>query len=164
MRLQPKSKMVISMLGYGTVLGGIAGALAMVILILSSDPLRLLSDILPVMLSEILSIASFGLILGGVFGMIAGIYSGLVMALMTSVFYADIPSYKGYKLAMGICATMITALYLYKGVWHLRLDGINPSAWNITMVLLVSLAIYASQQVASAYLVEWSIRKQKAYL
>lgn len=164
MRLQPKSKMIISMMGYGTALGGLAGALSMVILILSSDSFQLLSNILPVMLSEILSVASFGLILGGVFGTITGIYSGLAMALMTSVFYADIPSHTGYKLAMGICATLMTAFYLYNAVWHLRLDGINPSAWNITMVLLVTLAIYASQQVASAYLVEWSIRKQKAYL
>ena len=101
MRLQPKSKMIVMTLGYGIVLGGLAGALSMVILILLSDPFRLLSDIFPVMLSEILSIASFGLILGGVFGMMAGIYSGLAMALITTVFYANIPSHNAYKIAMG---------------------------------------------------------------
>jgi len=156
--------MFVAMLGYGTVLGGLAGMLSMVILILSSTAFQFFSDILPVMLIEILSIASFGLILGGIFGTIAGIYGGIAMALITSVFYADIPSRNGYKLAMGVCAAITTVLYLYSGVWHLRLDGINASSWNITMLLLISLGIYASQQVASAYLVEWSIRKQKASL
>jgi len=163
MRLEPKSKIIVNMIRYGVVLGGLAGALSMLTLILSSDTFQFLGNTLPIIFIEILSIAAFGLIYGGIFGLIAGIYGGVAMAVVTTLFYADIPSHNAYKLAMGVITTLSTALYLYSGVWHLRLDGMNISAWNIMMVLFVGLAIYASQQVASSYLYEWSIRKQKAY-
>ena len=163
MRLQPKAKIIVNMLRYGTVLGGFAGALSMVILILSSDSFQFLGDTLPVMFIEILSIAAFGLIYGGIFGLIAGMYSGVTMTFITSLFYVDIRSPKGYKVTMGVVSAISTSLFLVTSVWHLRLEGMSASSWNIMMVLLVGLAIYASQQIASAYLYEWTIRKQKAY-
>jgi hypothetical protein len=164
MRLQPKYKIILNMLRYGTVLGGLAGALSMVTLVLSSSTFQFMSNILPVMVIEILSIIAFGLIFGGVFGMMAGIYGGVGMAFMTSIFYTDIPSRNGYKIAMGSITAICTTLFLMTQLWHLRLDGMSMLSWNITMVALVGLAIYASQRVSSAYLFEWSLRKQKAYI
>ena len=155
--------MIVNMLRYGVVLGGLAGALSMVTLILSSATFQFLGNTLPIMFIEVLSIAAFGLIYGGIFGTIAGIYGGITMAFITAIFYADIPSHNVYKFAMGFMTALCTALFLYSGVWHLRLEGMSVSSWNMLMILLVGLAIYASQQVASAYLYEWTIRKQKAY-
>lgn len=162
MRLQPKHKMIGNMLRYGTVLGGLAGALSTVMLILTASTFQFLGTTLPVMLIETLSIAVFGLIFGGIIGMLVGMCSGLAMAFMTTVFYTDIQSRNTYKIAMGIITAICTALFLTTQLWHLRLDGMSQSSWNMTMVILVGFAIYASQRVASTYLFEWSIRKQKA--
>jgi hypothetical protein len=161
MRFQPKSKMFFNMLGYGTVLGGLGGAISMVILVLSADSFQFTSHIVPVMLIEVLSIATFGLINGCILGLIAGVYGGFGMTVITSLFYSDIASRNVYKLVMGVIATVCTAFFLYRGVWHLRLDGIDPLSWNIAMAFLVGLAIYASQRVASTYLYEWSLRNRK---
>lgn len=162
MRLQPKHKMVLNMTTYGIVLGGLAGALSAVILILSSHTFAFLGGTLPVMLLETLSIAVFGMIFGGIFGMIGGLYSGIGMVVTTTTLFTDIASHKKFKIAMGVVTAIATALFFYTGVWNLRLEGIETTSWNATMMMAVILAVYASQRVASMYLWEWSIRKQRA--
>lgn len=163
MRLQPKYKIILNMLGYGTVLGGLAGILSMVTLVLSSNTFQFTSNILPVMVIEIFSIIVFGLIFGGVFGTMAGIYGGMGMAMITFAFYTSIPSRNGYKIAMGSITAICTGQFLMTQLWHMRLDGMSMSIWNFMMVAFVGLAIYASQRVSSAYLFELSLRNWKTY-
>jgi len=163
MQLQPKQKMVLNMIKYGVVLGGSAGALSATVLIMTSPSFAFLSSSLPVMAVEIVSIAIWGLISGGIFGLISGVYSGIGMVVVTKFVFEDIYSHQIFTITMGAITALTTALFLYNGLWHLRLDGIDPSAWNATLMMAVILAVYASQRVVSQYLYEWSIRKQKAY-
>ena len=163
MQLQPKQKMVINMTTYGAVLGSLAGALSTVTLIMTSSTFQFLGGTIPIMLLEILSMASFGLIFGFIFGSITGIYSGIGMSVVTSLFFKDILSKNGFKIAMGAITAICTFLFFQSGLWHLRLDGMSVTSWNMTMLMAIILAVYASQRVASFYLYEWAIRKQKAY-
>lgn len=162
MRLQPKHKMVLNMTTYGIVLGALAGVLSTITLILTSQTFTFLGSTLPVILLEALSIAVFGMLFGGILGMIGGLYSGIGMVVATTAFFKDIASRPVFRVAMGMVTAVATALFFYTGVWNLRLEGIEATSWNATMVMSVVLAVYASQRVASTYLWEWSIRKQKA--
>lgn len=164
MRLQPKHKMVLNMTTYGITLGGVAGALSALVLIITSQTFAFLGGTLPVMFLEALSIAVFGMIFGGIFGMIGGLYSGIGMVVATTALFEDIASHKMFRVAMGVVTAIATALFFYTGVWHLRLQGIDTNSWNATMIMAILIAVYASQRVASMYLWEWSIRKQKAII
>lgn len=163
MQLQPKQKMVLNMTTYGITLGGLAGALSAVTLIMTSNTFSFLGNTLPIMLVEVFSIAVFGMLFGGFFGLVSGIYSGISMAVITHVFFDEIPSPQHYKIAMGMITAIAVSLYFFTGVWNLRLDGMDTSSWTATLLMAVVIAVYASQRVVSYYLYEWSIRKQKAY-
>lgn len=163
MQLQPKQKMVLNMTTYGITLGGLAGALSAVTLIMTSNTFSFMGNTLPIMLVEVVSIAVFGMLFGGFFGLVSGIYSGISMALITHTFFDDIPAPQQYKITMGMITAIVVSLYFFTGVWNLRLDGMDVSSWTATLLMAVVIAVYASQRVASYYLYEWSIRKQKAY-
>jgi len=162
MRLPLKAKLVLNMTTYGIVLGGLAGALSAITLILTSGNFAFLSGTLPVMLLETLSIGVFGMIFGGIFGMVAGLYSGVGMAVAISIFFGDIFSRPVFKATMGVMTAICTALFFSSGLYHLRIDGIDLSGWNSMMLMSIVIAVYASQRVANYYFQEWSIRQQKA--
>lgn len=162
MRLQPKAKLILNMVAYGAMLGGSAGALSSITLILTSSRFEFLGATLPVILLEAMSIAVFGMLFGGFFGIVAGLYSGAGMAVMTKVFFKDIPSFTLFKVAMATVTAVATLLFFSSGLWHLRLDGIDVAGWNGMIFMAIVMAVYASQRVANFYLYEWSIRKQKA--
>jgi len=162
MRLPLKARLVLNMTTYGIALGGAAGALSAITLILTSGNFAFIGATIPVMLLEALSIGVFGMIFGGIFGMVAGLYSGVGMAVAISVFFSDIFSRPIFKATMGVLTAVITALFFTSGLWHLRIDGIDSTGWNSMILMSVVIAIYASQRVASVYFQEWSLRKQKA--
>ncbi len=162
MRLPLKAKLVLNMTTYGIFLGGMAGALSALTLILTSGEFTFIGGTLPVILLETLSIGVFGMIFGGIFGMIAGLYSGVGMAVAISIFFTDIFSRPIFKAVMGVMTAICTALFFSTGLWHLRIDGIDSSGWNGMILMSVIIAVYASQRVSSFYVQEWSQRKQKA--
>lgn len=164
MRLQPKAKLVVNMTRYGAIFGGAAGVLSALTLILTSSSFEFLGATLPIILLEALSIATFGLVFGGGFGVLTALYSGLAMAFTTHVFFTDILSRNGYKVAMATVAAIIATLFLTSSLLHFRIDGIDAASWNGMIFMGVVMVIYSSQQVANFYLFEWNIRKQKAMI
>lgn len=162
MRLPLKAKLVLNMTTKGIYLGGAAGALSALTLILTSTDFAFMGGTLPVMALEALSIAVFGMVFGGIFGMVAGLYSGVGMAVAITVFFNDIFSRPIFNATMGVMTVICTTLFFSTGLWHLRIDGIDMAGWNSMILMSVVIAVYASQRVANFYFQEWSQRKQKA--
>lgn len=162
MRLPLKAKLVLNMITRGIALGGVAGALSAMTLILTSGDFAFMGSTIPIMMLETLSIAVFGMIFGGIFGMIAGLYSGVGMAVTISMFFNTILSLPIFKATMGAITAICSALFFGTGLWHLRIDGIDSTGWNGAMIMSVVIAVYASQRVADFYFQEWSQRKHKA--
>jgi len=138
---------------YGTILGGIAGALVGFVILL---PEASFSDILELLYASTL----FGGAFGAVYGGISGIISGIVMTLVTALAFREIHDVKRFKTTMGVITAVITSgVFVLGGLWSL---GFNIElAWTGAMILSVVIATYASQIVAKKYLRDISIRKKK---
>lgn len=161
MQIHHRFHILVGMMGYGTILGGTAGFLSALALILTSGEFHFVAN-LPLLLLEILAVGLFGMIFGGIFGTFAGIASGIAMSLVTALFFKDIPSHLTYRSAMGLVTMGVTGIFFFDTLRQSRIDGIDLMAWDMTIAMAIVIAMYASQRVAERYLFEWSIRKMKA--
>lgn len=96
-----------------------------------------------------------GAMLGILFGTVAGFASGFGMALFTGLLFREVNDIPRFRIMMGSTTLMLTVATLVgRGVWDFGALIIDPTTWQVTMVMSVVIAIYASQRVATKYLIE----------
>ena len=144
---------------YGLVLGGLAGVLVTVTILIFPALERPSFYGFP-MSSQ--SIIAWGGILGILYGTIAGFMSGFGMALFTAILFREVASEKHFRWFMGSTTFMLTiSTFVGRGLWGFGETVIDPTTWNITMLMSIVIAVYASQRVATKYLLDSYAPKSK---
>lgn len=144
---------------YGLVLGGASGFLVTLTILLVPALDRPTFYGLPL---DTATIILGGVFFGVLFGTIAGFTSGFGMALFTALLFREVNDMMRFRLMMGSTTLMLTVATLVgRGLWDFGTLVIDPTTWQVTMVMSVLIAMYASQRVATKYLLELNPEKVK---
>lgn len=144
---------------YGLMLGGVSGLLVTLTILLFTSLEHPTYYGLPLDTS---SIIVGGGILGVLYGTVAGFISGIGMALFTAILFREVLSVQHFRWFMGSTTFMLTiSTFVGRGLWGLGETIFNPTTWNVTMLMSVVIAIYASQRTATKYLLDCHLPKSK---
>ena len=160
---------------YGIYLGCLVGFFGSIpIGLMMSSPSALIGRVL----LDVAAIGIFGLIAGSFFGVICGFLSGGMMLIVTKIFFQIIYDIRLYRVTMGSTTLLTTGMvFLMLPLWSIVNDyeiyletkfntvnidvSLPDDAWYALWLMALVFAVYASQRVATAYLRETDIRKQK---
>ncbi len=144
---------------YGLVLGGLAGMLVTATILIIPSLERPTFYGFPMAPQ---SIIVWGGILGILYGTIAGFMSGFGMALFTAILFREVVSVQHFRWFMGSTTFMLTiSTFVGRGLWGIGENIIDPTTWNVTMLMSIVIAVYASQRTATKYLRESYATKSK---
>ncbi len=144
---------------YGLMLGGMAGFLVALTVLLFPSLERPTFYGLPI---NPQSVIIWGAIFGILYGTIAGFMSGFGMALFTGLLFRDVSSPRHFYWFMGSTTFMLTvSTFVGRGLWGMGETLFNSTTWNVTMLMSVVIAVYASQRTATKYLRDSQFPKSK---
>lgn len=144
---------------YGLILGGLAGVLVTATILVIPSLERPSFYGFPMTAK---SIIVWGAILGILYGTIAGFMSGFGMALFTALLFREVTSEQHFRWFMGSTTFMLTiSTFVGRGLWGVGETIIDPTTWNVTMLMSIVIAVYASQRTATKYLLESHAPKSK---
>jgi len=92
-------------------------------------------------------------VLGVLFGTVIGFTSGFGMMLFTALLFREVNDVLRFRIMMGSTTLMLTiATLVGRGLWDFGAVVIDPTTWQVTMLMSVVIAIYASQRTSTKYL------------
>jgi len=137
---------------YGFLLGGASGLLVTLTVLIFPAIDRPTLYGLPL---DTGTIMFWGVVLGILFGTVAGFTSGFGMVCFTLLLFREVTDEPRFRIMMGSTTLMLTlATLVGRGLWDFGAVIIDPSTWQVTMVMSVVIAVYASQRTSTKYLID----------
>ncbi len=161
----PIAGIVLRMIGYGVMLGIIAGLLSVFTITLPSHLQMNVDMPLHDIGEAFFALIIIGVAFGGFYGSLAGLTNGVALGFVSLLAFRKIHKPRLYKAIIGSLTAIITGIVLMSTVLPMTvaLDYMaNTGAWMTSIAMSVIIFVYVSQIVARNYIYATNGRKSKA--